>query len=238
MKKANVLTLIDAASASLGQYLTMEVATSRSTAPLAVAAAAIFGGLSKDLVARRAQDVLATADLITTPAVKKMIEKIDEQKFIDDFTYCVGMIIRQRVAEKRVILRSAYKGYIMNRSAAHYPLERLFRTIDELTVKDVSVLRKIITAQNILKKYPVPWVQIEIMNNHKIPKSVQSNLMILHSPNADAMRSIRMLESLGLVVEWQAGVGMFGSGEGYTQYRVTDFGLYLKDYLLESKTIE
>jgi hypothetical protein len=230
---------LDTSTAAAAQQISIASATHPATAVAVVASVALLNGLTKEFIHRRESQITKLAndlcDAKTTAAIKKM----HDEQFIQDLDYSVEKILKQRTNSKRTLMRNVFIGYIRTEHKSSYPLEKIYRVIENLTFADIATFKEILEATEIKKKYPIPWVSQAIMDNHNVSIEDQKKMMILHhTEDTQRLQSIANLEVEGILHETSQGIGGWGAGGGDTQYYVTQFGMYFKEYLLSTKLEE
>ena len=227
---------IDTLAAGVIQAVTVATLTNPVTSVAAVAAITLMAGTSKYLSNRRDTEIKQLAENLCDAETAKYIKEMDEIQFLDDLSYSVEKILSQRTEPKRILMRNVFLGYIKSQYKESYPLERMYKTVENLTFADVKIFRQVLEATRLKEKYPIPWVTKAVMDNHKIPKTDQAKLMILtYSEDGQTQQSLANLVSEGLLKERHVEVGQWGAGGGSSQFYITHFGKYFQQYLLDTQ---
>lgn len=226
---------IDTLNAGASQTLSIALINDPRKAIAAVTITALVSGMTKALISRRRSEIESLANELCDPKTTKMIKKMGEKQFFDDLAYSIDKILGQRTDSKRVLMKNVFLGYIRADHKTAYPLEKMYKVVENLTLADVAFFQKVFKAIEFKNNYSVslPWISKKIMDDHTVPPEAQEKMIVLnYTDNPQEQQSRDNLINEGLLVERNQGIGTWGGGGGDPQIYITAFGQYFKDYLL------
>jgi hypothetical protein len=230
--------IVDAIAASSTQAISIATITNPVTSIACVTSVAVIAGMTKEFLRSRELDITELADELVKPDVAKGIKAMEEQQFIDDMYYSVDKILHQRTEPKRVLMRNVFLGYLKAEHKSSYPLEKMYKVVENLTFADADMFRKVLKADKLRTESKLPWVSLDIMKGHNTPDKLQKDMMVLTSTdNPQEQQSISSLIDEGLLSKQMRGVGNWSAGEGTPQLYITKFGRYFTIYLLKIKEL-